>query len=75
MFYEFVTGGAMPYGEMTNADTKRNVATGYRLPQPSDCPDEFYSVMTKCWLKHPSSRPGFGSVVADLAKDRQKFVR
>ena len=75
LFYEFVTGGSVPYGDMTNAETRKRVTTGYRLPQPHDCPDEFHSVMVKCWSKSPSSRPSFSAILSDLAKDRAKFVR
>ena len=74
MFYEFVTSGAVPYGDLTNPQTKLHVGNGYRLPQAQDCPDEFHSLMLKCWAKVPGSRPGFPAIVSDLAKDRQKFV-
>ena len=59
MLYEIVTYGSMPYSGMTNVDTVKRVAEGYRMPRPDStyCPEEVYKIMLKCWDKKPDERP------------------
>lgn len=39
---------------------------GYQLPQPQGCPDEFYSIMMKCWMQRPTDRPHFQAILKGL---------
>lgn len=44
---------------MTNQETVRQITRGYRLPRPSPCPPEIYSIMLECWSGNTEERPTF----------------
>lgn len=44
---------------MTNQETIRQITRGYRLPRPSSCPPEIYSIMLECWSGNTEERPTF----------------
>lgn len=50
--FSFLTG-------MNNSETLQMVERGYRMSQPSDCPDQIYDVMLKTWDTMPENRPTF----------------
>ncbi|XP_032439440.1 non-receptor tyrosine-protein kinase TNK1 [Xiphophorus hellerii] len=41
---------------------------GERLEKPSDCPQELYVVMRKCWALNPVDRPNFADLIAMLTE-------
>lgn len=47
------------------------VAKGARLPQPTRCPDDIYSLMLRCWSENPSQRPTFASLVQHFASSSE----
>lgn len=56
---ELVTHGRTPYPGMTNAEVLSQVERGYRMPQPTNCPDSLYQIMLDCWKKNEWERPTF----------------
>ena len=44
---------------MTNKEVVDQVPNGYRMSQPTGCPDSLYDMMKKCWNSDPQSRPTF----------------
>ncbi|XP_044119200.1 tyrosine-protein kinase HCK isoform X1 [Neovison vison] len=44
---------------MTNPEVIRALERGYRMPRPEHCPEELYSIMTRCWKNRPEERPTF----------------
>ncbi|XP_012493204.1 PREDICTED: tyrosine-protein kinase HCK isoform X3 [Propithecus coquereli] len=44
---------------MTNPEVIRALEHGYRMPRPENCPEELYSIMTRCWKNRPEERPTF----------------
>lgn len=68
LLWEIFTFGARPYERLTNAQVVQNILGGELLPQPDQCPDSVYQLMTKCWSKNPSKRPWF-SVLSKELKD------
>ncbi|XP_026122836.1 activated CDC42 kinase 1 [Carassius auratus] len=48
---------------------------GERLDRPSDCPQELYSVMLKCWACSPADRPTFSQLTTLVAEAQPMEVR
>ncbi|XP_068207607.1 tyrosine-protein kinase STK-like [Palaemon carinicauda] len=57
--YEIFTGGEVPYPAFSVEDYITQVRDGYRMKQPSDCPDFMYEIMLSCWNKTAHQRPTF----------------
>jgi len=59
--YEVFTDGQKPYKEFkTNQEVWNNVASGYRLACPKECPDAVWSnVIFPCWEAEADARPTF----------------
>jgi len=65
---EIFTNGTAPYPGMDNAMVIVQVMAGYRTPQPSNCPNVVYKLMTDCWDQNPESRPLFRDILSRCAK-------
>ncbi|XP_007952267.1 tyrosine-protein kinase FRK [Orycteropus afer afer] len=59
LLYEIITYGKMPYSGMTGAQVIQMLGQNYRLPQPYNCPLQFYNIMLECWNAEPKERPTF----------------
>ncbi|XP_040835921.1 tyrosine-protein kinase FRK [Ochotona curzoniae] len=59
LLYEIITYGKMPYSGMTGAQVIQLLSQNYRLPQPPNCPEQFYAIMLECWKTEPKERPAF----------------
>ncbi|KAF5919968.1 hypothetical protein HPG69_014334 [Diceros bicornis minor] len=59
LLFEIITYGKMPYSGMTGAQVIQMLGQNYRLPQPSNCPLQFYNIMLECWNAEPKERPTF----------------
>ncbi|EHB15313.1 Tyrosine-protein kinase FRK [Heterocephalus glaber] len=59
LLYEIITYGKMPYTGRTGAEVIQMLSQNYRLPQPPNCPEQFYSIMLECWNAEPTERPTF----------------
>ncbi|XP_008053461.1 tyrosine-protein kinase FRK [Carlito syrichta] len=59
LLYEIITYGRTPYSGMTGAQVIQRLGQNYRLSQPSNCPQKFYSIMLECWSEKPEDRPQF----------------
>src|SRR5690242_11622081 len=44
-FWEILEYGLLPYTELSNTQVVTSVRDGMKLPQPSNCPDELYTLM------------------------------
>lgn len=44
---------------MSKAEVMSSVQRGYRMPQPDNCPKDFYDIMMSCWKNKPEDRPTF----------------
>lgn len=63
---EIVTYGRSPYPGMHNAEVLRQVENGYRMSQPTGCPNELYALMLDCWAADENKRPSFAEIHARL---------
>ncbi|KAK1171236.1 hypothetical protein AOXY_G5984 [Acipenser oxyrinchus oxyrinchus] len=59
LLWEIVTLGKQPYPAYSNLEVLHLVQSGGRLPSPTNCPDDIYDLMQKCWHKEPNMRPSF----------------
>ncbi|XP_016054215.1 PREDICTED: tyrosine-protein kinase FRK [Miniopterus natalensis] len=66
LLYEIITYGKMPYSGMTGAQVIQKLSQNYRLPQPPNCPPQFYSIMLQCWSAEPRERPTFEALCCEL---------
>jgi serine/threonine protein kinase len=57
--WEIFSYGELPYQSMTNKEATDAVAQGYRLPSPSECPQNVYQAMQSCWKESAEDRPSF----------------
>ncbi len=62
VIWEVYNYGAHPYPGFTNSETVKQVTNGYRMPTPSQCPEEWNQWMKKCWAEKPSNRPSFSEI-------------
>ncbi|XP_038054952.1 tyrosine-protein kinase receptor Tie-1-like [Patiria miniata] len=60
LLWEIVTLGDHPYRGMSASEIIDVLAEGYRLPNPSHCHNQLYTLMMECWRLSPSRRPSFG---------------
>lgn len=57
--WEILTRGDKPFQNVRNAEVLNRLENGERLPLPSSCPPQLYSIMCRCWAAQPDSRPSF----------------
>ena len=62
LLYELITYGHIPYIGMYNSEVVEAIKTGYRMPCPMGCPQQFYDIMRECWRDDADSRPTFESL-------------
>ncbi|CAF0972266.1 unnamed protein product [Rotaria sordida] len=67
LLWELMSRGRTPYSGIDNADIYTYIKHGYRLQQPTYCPQLLYkSVMIVCWHADPSQRPSFTQLAHDI---------
>ncbi|CAF3033085.1 unnamed protein product [Rotaria sp. Silwood2] len=67
LLWELMSRGKTPYPGIDNADIYTYVKHGYRLQQPTYCPQLLYkSVMVVCWHADPTKRPSFTQLAHDI---------
>jgi serine/threonine protein kinase len=74
VLWELFSGGAMPYPGMSNGDTVDSVLDGFRMPKPTDMPQDLYDeVVLPCWEEDPKKRLTFAEVQTALGRVIKKF--
>lgn len=59
LMYEIITLGKVPYPGMRGQEVLEQLEKGYRMPQPPEAPDGYYSIMRDCWKNEKTERPSF----------------
>ncbi|XP_055597573.1 uncharacterized protein LOC129747397 [Uranotaenia lowii] len=57
--WELITLGASPYPGILPQDLYTLLKQGYRMPCPTNCSEEIYSIVRSCWADDPKLRPSF----------------
>lgn len=60
--WEIISIGGFPYNGIQNEDILSHLASGHRLPRPSNCSQEFYTILQDCWENDRNRRPSFESL-------------
>lgn len=72
--WEILEFGKVPWGmAVDNSQVSQMVLSGQRLPQPSNCPEDLYSLLLKCWSRRQEDRPNFEEVLLHLAQVRKSM--
>eukprot|EP00062_Callorhinchus_milii_P014320 gi/632963423/ref/XP_007897871.1/ PREDICTED: proto-oncogene tyrosine-protein kinase ROS [Callorhinchus milii] len=71
LLWEIATLGQQPYQTYSNLEVLHFVRSGGRLETPSNCPDDVYSLMLKCWHREPKKRPSFRYIQDKLEQLRK----
>ncbi|XP_071479388.1 tyrosine-protein kinase Fes/Fps-like [Diadema antillarum] len=66
LLWEIVTLGARPFPKMTMDMVRQQVTKGYKMPRPSHCGQELYSIMTSCWEMEPAKRCSYDVIQRKL---------
>ncbi|XP_017476252.1 PREDICTED: tyrosine-protein kinase RYK isoform X2 [Rhagoletis zephyria] len=77
LFWELATLALTPFEEVDIFELSAYLSDGFRLGQPINCPDEFFTVMSCCWLEDPKQRPSFPQLLAylqDFHEDLGKYI-
>ena len=63
VLWEIFTLGSNPYpGMEVDEEFYRKLKNGYRMEQPSNCPDAIYDLMKLCWVEDPTERLDFTEI-------------
>lgn len=72
--WEIMSLGMTPYGDMAGEDALDMIVGGAKLPQPEQCSEMLYDILTHCWQAEPRRRPLFqdlAKTMAELEADRE----
>ena len=64
--WEATSYGGRPYQGIDITLLLLKLENGHRLDKPSQCPDEVYNLMYKCWAANKRNRPTFSELVRDF---------
>ena len=66
--WELLSGGDIPYAFiMSNEEVAQRVVDGERLPRPRQCPDDLWTLVTRCWAASATDRPTFQELTSEVA--------
>ena len=76
LMWQVVMSGQEPYPGLTVDQAEQHICTGTHMPRPSECSENFYTLMLDCWKLDPQARPTFEALVdlLDHVKDSHKYI-
>ncbi len=75
LLWEMMTLGGTPYPELAAEQLVDFLNEGKRMPQPTKCPLEVYTVMRDCWQEEPEVRPTFSVLVEHLGRILERHMK
>ena len=63
ILWEIFSYGKMPYDNISNIKASEMIRKGETLERPFACPDVFWAIMEKCWIRDPVQRITFNEIV------------
>ena len=69
LMWELFSGGAMPFGGLSNAEVSERILKGVHLEKIENCPVN--ELMEKCWEMEPRNRPSFEEILQTLNRVRE----
>lgn len=66
VMWESFSLGDQPYWGLSDREVFDAIESGWRLPTPKTCPDQFHQVMLQCWTGDPSKRPFFPFIIQQV---------
>jgi len=73
LLWELCSLAQTPYASVDPFEMLTYLKSGLRLPQPENCPDDFFTVMACCWALSPDDRPHFQQIMVCLDAFLQKL--
>jgi len=73
MTWEILTYGEFPYQGIPMEDVQSMVRAGLRLVQPQNCPDELWSIVSRCWSVQIKDRWRFANLMTLLVKEEDRL--
>ncbi|XP_007906181.1 megakaryocyte-associated tyrosine-protein kinase isoform X2 [Callorhinchus milii] len=71
--WELFSYGRAPYPKMSLTEVTAEVANGYRMEPPEQCPAPIYETMKCCWEQDPGKRPTFKKIKEKMEKERRRI--
>lgn len=75
MAWEILTYGEFPYQGIPMEDVQSMVRAGLRLVQPQNCPEELWSIVSRCWSVQIKDRWRFASLLTILHKEEDRLFK
>ena len=66
LLWELTSLAQTPYANVDPFEMLQYLQSGFRLPQPAQCPDDLFTVMACCWALSPEERPQFPQILGHL---------
>ncbi|XP_038066575.1 tyrosine-protein kinase receptor Tie-1-like [Patiria miniata] len=68
LLWEIATLGGTPYADIPTKSLSTQLLSGYRMAKPSNCSEEIYSLMLRCWEEQSDRRPSFKELISILTQ-------
>lgn len=66
LLWELMSLAQTPYSNVDPLEMLKYLKSGLRLPQPANCPDDFFTVMACSWALSPEERPHCTQIITCL---------
>lgn len=75
VLWEIINLAKQPYSGLDNSNVQDFLMKGKRLEKPPNCPEEFFHLMSLCWIHSPHDRPSFKQLHKQIALYEAKYQK